>query len=106
MHGFGDLLRVNLSTETITRSPIPLPMRRKYLGGEGLNTRLFWDHFLNVDLRSDPRGPDNVLIIGLGPLGGTPFGLGSKTKFTFKSPAYNLFGDSIAGAGLGSALRW
>lgn len=106
MYGFGDLLRIDLSKETITREEIPLSVRRQYLGGEGINTRLLWEHFLNVDPTTDPRGPDNVLIVGLGPLGGTCFGLGSKTKFTFKSPAYNLFGDSVAGAGLGSALRW
>ena len=106
MHGFGDLLRIDLSTETITREEIPLSLRRQYLGGEGINTRLLWEHFLNVDPRIDPRGPDNVLIVGLGPLGGTSFGLGSKTKFTFKSPAYNIFGDSVAGASLGSAVRW
>lgn len=104
--GFGDLLRVDLSTETILRETIPVEMRRRYLGGGGINSRLLWEHFLHVDPRSDPRGPDNVLIVGLGPLGGTPFGFGSKTKFTFKSPAYGLFGDSVSGAGFGPAMRW
>lgn len=106
MFGFGDLLRVDLSTETIRREAIPLEMRRRYLGGGGINGRLLWEHFLDVDPKVDPRGPDNVLIVGLGPLGGTPFGFGSKTKFTFKSPAYGLFGDSVSGAGFGPAMRW
>ena len=69
----------------------------KYIGGEGINDKLFWDHFLNVDPKTDPLGPDNTLIAGLGPLGGIGCGMGSKMKFTFKSPAYNTFGDSSCG---------
>ncbi|TAK36475.1 MAG: hypothetical protein EPO21_02380 [Chloroflexota bacterium] len=106
MNGFGDLVRIDLSGETVTVEQIPLALRRRYLGGEGINSWLLWEHFLHHDPKSDPRGPDNVLIVGLGPLGGTPFGLGSKTKFTFKSPAYGLFGDSTAGGGFGPTLRW
>ena len=106
MYGFGDLVRVDLSGESVAIGQIGLAARRKYLGGEGVNSRLLWEHFLNVDPKIDPRGPGNVLIAGLGPLGGTSFGFGSKTKFTFKSPAYNLFGDSAVGGGFGSALRW
>ena len=34
----------------------------------------------------DPRSPGKVLITGLGPLGATGLGLGSKMKWTFKSP--------------------
>ena len=82
MFGFGDLLRVDLSTETIRREAIPLEMRRRYLGGGGINSRLLWEHFLDVDPKIDPRGPDNVLIVGLGPLGGTPFGFGRDRKST------------------------
>ena len=106
MAGFGDLIRVDLSSETITSEQIGLSARRKYLGGGGLNARLLWEHFLEVDPKIDARSAENVLIVGLGPLGGTSFGFGSKTKFTFKSPAYSLFGDSVAGGGFGSALRW
>ncbi|MDP6782020.1 MAG: aldehyde ferredoxin oxidoreductase C-terminal domain-containing protein, partial [Dehalococcoidia bacterium] len=30
----------------------------------------------------------------------------SKTKFTFKGPAYNMFADSVAGGVFGSMMRW
>jgi aldehyde:ferredoxin oxidoreductase len=81
-------------------------VRKQYLGGEGINDWLFWQHFLKADPRCDPLGPDNVLIAGLGLLGGTGFGGGSKMKWTFKSPAYNTFGDSVCGGFFGSMLRW
>ena len=47
-----------------------------------------------------------MLIVGLGPLGGTTYGMGSKTKFTFKGPAYHMFADSVAGGAFGPMLRW
>jgi len=99
------ILRVDLSTGAISTEPVSLELRRKYLGGEGINARLLWEHFLKVDPKIDPLSPDNVLIVGMGPLGGTGFGAGSKMKFTYKSPAYNIYGDTSVGGGLGTELR-
>jgi aldehyde:ferredoxin oxidoreductase len=103
---YGDILRVDLTNQKVSREPIPREIVRKFIGGEGINDWLLWEHFLKVDPRIDPLSPDNVLIVGLGPLGGTTFGQGSKTKFTFKGPAYNMFADSVAGGVFGSMLRW
>ena len=104
---YGKILRVDLATEKITKEPIPKEWQLKYIGGEGINDRLLWDHFLNVDPKIDPLSPDNVLICGLGPLGATgALGAGSKTKWTFKSPAYNCFGDSVGGGFFGCQMRW
>ncbi len=106
MHGRGDLLRIDLSSEKISREPIPTEIHRRFLGGEGINAWLLWQHFLRVDPKIDPLSQDNVLIVGVGPLASTGLGAGSKTKFTYKSPAYNLFGDTSVGGGFGSQLRW
>ncbi len=106
MDGYGLILKVDLTTEKISSEPVSVKLRRKYLGGEGINARLLWEHFLKVDPRIDPLSPDNVLIAGMGPLGGTGFGAGSKMKFTYKSPAYNIYGDSTVGGDLGTQLRW
>jgi len=100
------ILRVDLTSQTVNKEPIPAHVRQRYLGGEGINDWLFWQHFLKADPHCDPMSPDNVLIAGLGPLGGTGFGGGSKMKWTFKSPAYNTFGDSVCGGFFGSMLRW
>jgi aldehyde:ferredoxin oxidoreductase len=86
--------------------PVPEEWRRMYLGGEGINSRLLWEHFLSVGPKIDPLSPDNVLILGMGPLGGTRLGEGSKMKFTYKSPAYNMYGNTNSAGGLGSQLRW
>ncbi len=100
------ILKVDLSTGKISVEPLPAELQRKYLGGEGINSLLFWEHFLEKNPGTDPLSPDNVLIAGMGPLGGTGLGGGSKMKFTFKSPAYNIYGDSTIGGDLGTQLRW
>lgn len=105
-HGRGQVLRVDLSREAVTKEALSPELCSQYIGGQGINSYLLWEHFLKVDPHSDPMGPDNVLIAGLGPLGGTGYGAGSKMKWTFKSPAYNMFGDSSCGGLFAPALRW
>ncbi|MBI4319266.1 MAG: hypothetical protein HY675_12320 [Chloroflexi bacterium] len=102
----GLILRVDLSTGRISCEPVGEELRRKYLGGDGINSRLLWEHFLQVKPGIDPLGTDNVLIAGSGPLNGTPFGAGSKMQFTYKSPAYGIFGGTSSGGFFASQLRW
>lgn len=106
MDGYGDIVRVDLSKETIVREPMPLQQVRRFVGGMGINDYLLWNHFLEVDPHVDPLSDDNVLIAGLGPLGATGFGMGSKMKWTFKSPVTGFFGDSTCGGNFSSQMRW
>ena len=101
----GQILKIDLTSGKMARESISTELRHKYVGGEGINSRLLWEHFLDVDSRIDPMSRDNVLIAGTGLLAGTGYGLGSKMKWTFKSPAYNLFGDSSSGGNFVFALR-
>ncbi|HJO93369.1 MAG TPA: aldehyde ferredoxin oxidoreductase C-terminal domain-containing protein [Victivallales bacterium] len=106
MNGYGDILRVDLTTATVKREALPEKLAKKYIGGMGINDWLLWEHFLDVDPNIDPLRDQDVLIAGLGPLGATGFGLGSKMKFTFKSPVTGFFGDTTCGGTIGSQLRW
>jgi aldehyde:ferredoxin oxidoreductase len=106
MDGYGDIIRVDLTSGKITREPVSLRQAKRFIGGMGLNDYLLWTHFLDVDPRIDPLSSENVLIAGLGPLGGCGFGLGSKMKFTFKSPVTGFFGDSTCGGNFSSQMRW
>jgi aldehyde:ferredoxin oxidoreductase len=106
MHGYGDIVRIDLTTDSVTREPIAPELIKKFLGGMGINDWLLWEHFLRVDPLIDPMSKENVLIAGLGPLGATGFGLGSKMKFTFKSPSTGFFGDSTVGGNFSSHMRW
>lgn len=106
MDGYGDIVRIDLTSGSIEREPVSLDLVKRFLGGMGINDWLLWEHFLKVDPNIDPMSEDNVLIAGLGPLGATGFGLGSKMKFTFKSPATGFFGDSTVGGNFSSHMRW
>ena len=50
---------INLTKKTVTVKPITQEMRKKYLGGVGLNAKLLLD---SKALESDPLSPENVLI--------------------------------------------
>ncbi len=106
LHGYGDLVRIDLTTRSVNREPLPRDVVKRFIGGMGVNDWYLWQHFLEVDPHIDPLSADNVLIAGLGPLGATGFGLGSKMKFTYKSPLTGFFGDSSSGGDLASQLRW
>ncbi len=106
MLGYGDIVRIDLTSGSIEREPIPSELIEKFIGGMGINDWLLWRHFIDVDPHADPMGEDNVLIAGIGPLGGTGFGLGTKMKFTFKSPVTGFFGDSAVGGNFSSQMRW
>ncbi len=106
MDGYGDIVRIDLTGGSIRREPVSMELAKKFVGGMGINDWLLWEHFLKVDPLIDPMSEDNVLIAGLGPLGATGFGLGSKMKFTFKSPATGFFGDSTVGGNFSSHMRW
>ena len=104
---YGNILRVDLTEEKIRKEPVPKEWQMKYMGGEGMNDKLLWDHFTKVDPKIDPISPDNIIIWGVGPLGATgALGCGTKSKWTFKSPVYNCFGDSVGGGFFGVHMRW
>lgn len=60
----GTVLRVNLSTGTITKEDT-LPKYKPYIGGMGLGYKVIWDE---VPLDSDPLGPASKAVFGVGPL--------------------------------------
>ena len=106
MYDRGAILRIDLSSQKITKEPMTSQLCRRFLGGEGVNAWLLWEHFLKVDPKIDPLSPDNVLITGVGPLAATGFPAGSKMKFTYKGPLCNIYGDTSCGGAFGSQLRW
>ena len=91
------LLRVNLTTGDIRTEILPHSLFERWVGGSGINDWILWDHFQRHDIMSDPRGPDNIFIFGVGPLAGVGSGIGVKGRITFKSPEYGHFADSAGG---------
>jgi aldehyde:ferredoxin oxidoreductase len=87
------LLRVDLSTESVDRVPVPEEWRRRYVGGKGLGARYLYEE---LDAGTVPLGPDNALLFMMGPVTGLLPGENRYAAIT-KSPLTGGFLDSYAG---------
>ena len=70
MYGYnGKILRVNLTTGTISEDKLEEKFCREYLGGAG-----FVAYYLMKEVKPkiDPLGPENKLFFMMGPLIGLP----------------------------------
>jgi aldehyde:ferredoxin oxidoreductase len=94
---------IDLTTETISLAPIPIEWRRKFVGGRGLDAYLL---YTNTPEGCDPLGPDNVIVISAGLLGGTLASSASRTHIAAKSPLTNLFGSASMGGFFAPEMRW
>lgn len=104
MHGYvGTALRVNLSEQKIAREPYPRHLLDLYVGGRGLNSRILYDELAPG---IDPLGPDNKIIVGVGPCNGTIVPGSQRFTITSKSPIHGFLGDSNSGASFGSELKY
>lgn len=88
----GKTLRIDLTNQKAATRPIPKENLVKFIGGRGLTMKILYDE---VPVGADPLGPENLLIFGVGPLNGTPIGMGRMTV-TAKSPVtgYIMEGNS------------
>jgi aldehyde:ferredoxin oxidoreductase len=99
----GQILRVNLTSGTISTENLNPDWARQTLGGAGLATRYL------LELTSpgiDPLGAENVLIFMAGALTGTPSASASRYSIVAKSPQTNIWGQSNSGGFFGPALKW
>ncbi len=99
----GQILRVNLTSGTISSEHLNPDWARQTLGGAGLATRYL------LELTSpgiDPLGAENVLIFMTGALTGTPSASASRYSVVAKSPQTNIWGQSNSGGFFGPALKW
>jgi aldehyde:ferredoxin oxidoreductase len=104
MYGWqGTILRIDLTHEKCEKEVLPRDFVIKYLGGGGLNARLLFDE---VRSGTDPLGPDNALIIGVGPLVGTIAPSCSRWTITAKAPLSGCFGDTNLGGHFGAELKF
>jgi aldehyde:ferredoxin oxidoreductase len=89
----GVQLRIDLTSRKIERRSVPEDYLTKFIGGRGLNVKTLYDE---VPVGADPFGDKNILIFGVGPLNGTPIGMGRMTVTT-KSPATGFFTSGNSG---------
>ncbi|KJS15310.1 MAG: aldehyde:ferredoxin oxidoreductase [Peptococcaceae bacterium BRH_c4b] len=104
MHGYsGKILDVNLTSGEIKMRPIEQDWPKKYLSGLGFNARILHDE---IPPGTDPLGPDNVLVFGVGVLTGTAVPSASRTEASSLSPLTGTFGTSNSGSHWGGELKY
>ena len=104
MYGFGGtVLRINLETGQVRRSPTPESFAREWLGARGFVAKTIYDE---VPRDADPLGPENLFIIAPGVLTGSFAPCGSKLGFGCVSPLTNGHADSNMGGHLGPEIKY
>jgi aldehyde:ferredoxin oxidoreductase len=94
---------INLSSGDVRTGPIPLDIRRKFLGGRGLDAYLLLNH---TEKGADPLGPDNTLIFSAGLLTATCASATARTHVMAKSPLTGLLGSANMGGFFAPELAW
>lgn len=103
MFGYsGKIVRVDLTKGKIKFDTISEEFCEKYIGGYGFAAKILWDE---LKPKTDPLGPDNILIFAIGPVPGTILPTSSKYGVFAKSPLTGIFGMAISSGCVGQQMR-
>src|SRR4030066_1944716 len=90
----GKILRVDLNSESIGIEEPQEILYNRYLGG---GTLALYYLLKELKPKSDPLGPDNILVFAGSVISGTPATGLSRFSVAAKSPLTNAFGEAEAG---------
>ncbi|MFW2366581.1 MAG: aldehyde ferredoxin oxidoreductase N-terminal domain-containing protein, partial [Desulforhopalus sp.] len=98
----GKLLRVDLTTGTISDELIDQQTAKNYIGGRGLGI-----YYLNkeVDPTIDPLSPANIIVMATGPLTGTRTPTGARYMIMTKSPLTGAITCSNSGGSFPTEMK-
>jgi len=94
---------IDLTTGDVQTKPIPLELRKKFLGGRGLDAYLLYNHSKKG---CDPLGPENPLLIRGGILTATCASATARTHIMAKSPLTGMLGSTNMGGFFAPELAW
>jgi len=103
MHGWmGQILRVDLTAKTWRREAFTEEFAHTWIGGRGFAVKLLYDELLPG---IDPLGPENKLVVAVGPISGISAPNTGKTVVAAKSPMTGGYGDGNLGTRVTEKLR-
>jgi len=103
LKGFrGNLLKIDLTHESIKNESLNKEYARLFLGGAGYACRYLYD---KLDKNTDPLSPDNIIMIMNGPLNGTFAPNTGRWVICSKSPYTNIWGESNCGSWFGAEIK-
>jgi aldehyde:ferredoxin oxidoreductase len=94
---------IDLTSGKIDIKPIPLEIRKKFIGGRGLDAYLLYNH---TKKGCDPLGPDNALMVSGGLLCATLASGTSRCHTMAKSPLAGMLGSCNGGGFFTPELAW
>jgi aldehyde:ferredoxin oxidoreductase len=103
-HGYnGKILHVNLTSAQLSVEEPDEAFYRKYMGGSAIAM-----HYILKEMPAgvDPLGPDNVLVLALSVLTGSPISGQSRMTAAAKSPLTGAIGDSQGGGFFPAELKF
>ncbi len=98
----GKILYLDLTSGKVGTGETPPEMIRSFIGGSGLNTRLYRDL---AAPGADPFSPDNPVIIGAGPFAGTVVPGGAKVFISTRLPAGGAFARGSGGGAFALMMK-
>ena len=97
------ILRVNLTEGKAEAEPLNMDWANDYMGERGLAVKYLWE---NMDPKTDPMSPDNVLIFATGPLSGTMASTSGRYTVVTKGPLTGAVATSNSGGKFGAELKF
>lgn len=79
----GKFLFVDLTSGKIREEPLDMDLAKRLVGGPGFGFHLLQEHLVP---HRDPLSPENPIVVGLGPMGGTLTPGSGKCALTMKYP--------------------
>ncbi|UCE07273.1 MAG: aldehyde ferredoxin oxidoreductase family protein [bacterium] len=98
-----NILRVDLTTETIKRESLDEQLMPLILGGKGLGSLILYNELAP---HIDAFSPEIPLIFTVGPLTGTAAPTAGRLGVVTKSPATGTILDSYCGGFFGQTMKW
>ncbi|HBW22960.1 MAG: hypothetical protein A2X28_09745 [Elusimicrobia bacterium GWA2_56_46] len=98
----GNILRVNLTNSTYKKETFTEEFAKKWVGGRGFAVKFLYDE---LKPGIDPLGPENKLVVALGPIAGIPAPNTGKAVVAAKSPMTGFYGDGNLGTRVSEQLR-
>ncbi|HAH32146.1 MAG TPA: aldehyde ferredoxin oxidoreductase [Elusimicrobia bacterium] len=98
----GNILRVNLTKKTYKKESFTEEFATTWIGGRGFAVKILYDE---LKPGIDPLGPENKLVVALGPISGIPAPNTGKAVVAAKSPLTGFYGDGNLGTKVAEQLR-
>ncbi|MDY6793767.1 MAG: aldehyde ferredoxin oxidoreductase N-terminal domain-containing protein [Actinomycetota bacterium] len=99
----GRIMIVDLGRNEVTTEEYPAGYAHDYLGGFGVNNRLYSDYSRPG---VEPLSADNPVILGAGPMVGTPVPGSSRVMANSRLPLTGAVASASGSMGLGANMKW